>query len=177
MRMLRSLFLVLLLAVGIVVAVFLAVPALTYFLISGFWFRFRNHGKRFLVYSRRHGWNEFIVNNLVPVVHRDVEVVMDPTWRSRLLASARFSNPLCHIRAAKAADRKRFVERCAVLCTTARDAASLQETSCAEREHPGGTGQNTPRSFGASWLTAVGGYSPITVTTTVLRRGLMSHSK
>ena len=36
-------------------------------------FRYSNRGKVFLVYTRRHGWNEFVCNNLIPAVPNNVE--------------------------------------------------------------------------------------------------------
>jgi hypothetical protein len=49
--------------------VLLAIPILVWLGISRLWFQVWNHGKTYLVYSRRHGWNEFVINNLHHVLH------------------------------------------------------------------------------------------------------------
>jgi hypothetical protein len=75
MKSLRLL-LILLLIPFLIPVVFLAglifVPVI---LIDVFWFRLRNHGKKFLVYTSRHGWNEFVVNNLIPAMEHTAVAV------------------------------------------------------------------------------------------------------
>jgi hypothetical protein len=74
-----------------------AIPLVLWTLAGIIWFRFKNRGKRFLVYTRRHGWNEFIENNLFPVFDHEVEAIEIPwggrspwPWRVSQIHSATF---------------------------------------------------------------------------------------
>jgi hypothetical protein len=68
-----------LIAISLVaVAAVLCIPVLLYLAAKAVWFRYKNRGKSFLVYTRRHGWNEFICNNLVPAFSPDIEPVEYP---------------------------------------------------------------------------------------------------
>jgi hypothetical protein len=51
------------------------IPILVLVLGNVVWFRWRNRGKVFLIYTRRHGWNEFLYNNLFPAVVPEIEPV------------------------------------------------------------------------------------------------------
>ena len=62
----------------VILAVVVCIPVLVYvlyLLAEAIWFRYRNRGKVFLVYTRRHGWNEFLCNNLFPAIVPDIEPV------------------------------------------------------------------------------------------------------
>ena len=59
------------------------------------WFRIRYRGKRFLVYTRRHGWNEFITNNLIPACEQYIDAMEIPRggraprlWREAQIQAA-----------------------------------------------------------------------------------------
>lgn len=78
MIVLRLLLFLLKVVIGLTLMVVLCPPLVVYLLLSTLWFRFRHHGKQYLVYTRRHGWNEFVVNNLLPVVGHTTEAVLIP---------------------------------------------------------------------------------------------------
>ncbi|HEX2476480.1 MAG TPA: hypothetical protein VHK01_17130 [Lacipirellulaceae bacterium] len=59
----------------VVLAVVVFIPVLVYLLyrlLEAMWFRYSNRGRVFLVYTRRHGWNEFLCNNLFPAIAPDI---------------------------------------------------------------------------------------------------------
>ena len=103
MRMIRFVLIPLLLAAIVPVLLVIAVPLVVWWLIRTAWFRFSNRGRRFLVYTRRHGWNEFVKNNLIPVCERHIDTVelsrsgrSPRSWRESQiqLATAGQSKPL-----------------------------------------------------------------------------------
>jgi hypothetical protein len=75
MRVVRFLLIQLLLTAIVPLLLVVAIPLVVWWLLRTAWFRFSNRGRRFLVYTRRHGWNEFISNNLVPVCEQHLEIV------------------------------------------------------------------------------------------------------
>ncbi len=75
MRVVRFLLIPLVLTAIVPLLLACAIPLIVWWLLRTAWFRFSNRGKRFLVYTRRHGWNEFIKNNLVPVCEQHIETV------------------------------------------------------------------------------------------------------
>lgn len=75
MRVVRFLLMQLLLAVLVPLLMALAIPLVVWWLMRTAWFRFSNRGRRFLVYTRRHGWNEFITNNLIPVCEPHIRAI------------------------------------------------------------------------------------------------------
>jgi hypothetical protein len=74
---LRRVLLYLLLLVISLVLLTIAVPVLIYYAFDVFFFRVWNHGRVYLVYTRRHGWNEFVANNLLPVLG-NVDLIAKP---------------------------------------------------------------------------------------------------
>ena len=62
-------------------AAILCIPLLLFLLLKAAWFRYRNRGKVFLVYTRRHGWNDFVSNNLIPAFAGNIEPVEYPRGR------------------------------------------------------------------------------------------------
>ena len=87
----------LLLALLAILLSLFAIPLVLWSLAGILWFRFKNRGKRFLVYTRRHGWNECIANNLLPVLDHKVEAIEIPRggrsplpWRISQIHSATF---------------------------------------------------------------------------------------
>ena len=60
----------------------LFIPLLIILVARAVWFRFINRGKVFLVYTRRHGWNNFVSNNLIPSFAHNVEPVEYPRGRT-----------------------------------------------------------------------------------------------
>ena len=75
MRVVRFVLIQLLLTAIVPLLLVCAIPLIVWWLLRAAWFRFSNRGKRFLVYTRRHGWNEFITNNLIPVWEPHLEIV------------------------------------------------------------------------------------------------------
>jgi hypothetical protein len=75
MRVFRFLLIQLLLTAIVPVLLICAIPLIVWWLLRTAWFRFSNRGKQFLVYTRRHGWNEFVKNNLVPVCEQHIDVI------------------------------------------------------------------------------------------------------
>jgi hypothetical protein len=72
-----------------------AIPLVAWWLLRTAWFRFSNRGRRFLVYTRRHDWNEFITNNLIPVCEQYIEAIEIPRdgrtprpWRDAYIQAA-----------------------------------------------------------------------------------------
>jgi hypothetical protein len=84
-------------------AIFLAlfgVPIVIWRLLRIVWFRCTNRGQRFLVYTHRHGWSEFVSNNLIPAIGREFDAVAIPRggrlpWPRRLgeIHAATFGQP------------------------------------------------------------------------------------
>jgi hypothetical protein len=103
MRVVRFLLIQLLLVAIVPLLLACAIPLIVRWLLRTAWFRFSNRGKRFLLYTRRHGWNEFVQNNLIPACGPHIESV-DVTgggrtqrpWRESHLQAATFcrSKPL-----------------------------------------------------------------------------------
>ena len=62
----------------VALAAILCIPVLIYVAARAVWFRYKNRGKVFLVYTRRHGWNEFIRNNFIPAFAPHVEAIEYP---------------------------------------------------------------------------------------------------
>jgi hypothetical protein len=75
MRVVRFLLMQLLLAALVPLLMALAIPLVAWWLTRTAWFRFSNRGRRFLVYTRRHGWNDFITNNLIPVCEPHIQAI------------------------------------------------------------------------------------------------------
>jgi hypothetical protein len=63
-------------------AAVLCIPILVFLLLKAAWFRYSNRGKVFLVYTRRHGWNDFVSNNLIPAFVNNIEPVEYPRGRT-----------------------------------------------------------------------------------------------
>ena len=63
-------------------AAILCIPMLIHLLLKTAWFRYSNRGKVFLVYTRRHGWNDFVSNNLIPAFAKTIEPVEYPRGRT-----------------------------------------------------------------------------------------------
>jgi hypothetical protein len=103
MRVLRFLLIQLLLIAILPVLLGCAIPLVIWWVLRTAWFRFSNRGRRFLVYTRRHGWNEFIANNLIPVCEQYLETIeirrggrTPRSWRESHIEAATFgrSKPL-----------------------------------------------------------------------------------
>jgi hypothetical protein len=75
MRVFRLIAITLAIVLIMVCALVLCIPILVVLFVNALWFRYRNRGRVFLVYTRRHGWNEFLCNNLFPAVVPDIEPV------------------------------------------------------------------------------------------------------
>jgi hypothetical protein len=75
MRLLRFLLIQLLLVAIVPLLLVITIPLVVWWLLRTAWFRLNNRGRRFLVYTRRHGWNEFVKNNLIPVCEQHAEPV------------------------------------------------------------------------------------------------------
>ena len=95
MRAVRFLLIRLLLTAIVPLLLACAIPLVIWWLLRTAWFHLRNRGKRFLVYTRRHGWNEFIANNLIPVCEHQIDVIEVPrggrsrrSWRESHIQSA-----------------------------------------------------------------------------------------
>jgi hypothetical protein len=95
MRVLRFLLIRLLLTALVPVLLACAIPLIVWWLLRTAWFRLSNRGKRFLVYTRRHGWNEFITNNLIPVCEQYIDAIEIPrggrtprSWRDTHIQAA-----------------------------------------------------------------------------------------
>jgi hypothetical protein len=88
MKALRFLLYPLIAILLVALAAILCLPVLIFLAVKAVWFRYSNRGKVFLVYTRRHGWNEFICNNLVPAFAPHIEPVEYPRgckpWSSAL---------------------------------------------------------------------------------------------
>jgi hypothetical protein len=78
MGFLRYILIGLLLPFAIALFVVLAIPLLVMQALSVAWFRVRYRGRLFLVFTRRHGWNEFVINNLIPSIEERATPVEIP---------------------------------------------------------------------------------------------------
>jgi hypothetical protein len=61
--------------IGAIIVLIFGVPVAMWLIGRAIWFRIRYRGARFLVYTRRHGWNEFIKNNLIPACDQQVQAI------------------------------------------------------------------------------------------------------
>jgi hypothetical protein len=84
MKLLRTLWIPILVVFAFLIFVVIGIPLIAWHVLSNLWFRTRHHGKWFLVYTRRHGWNEFVINNLIPSVkHRAMPIQIPRGRRDR----------------------------------------------------------------------------------------------
>lgn len=63
-------------------AAILCIPILIFLVLKAAWFRYSNRGKVFLVYTRRHDWDDFVSNNLIPAFANQIVPVEYPRGRT-----------------------------------------------------------------------------------------------
>ncbi|HEY3392158.1 MAG TPA: hypothetical protein VGK58_05600 [Lacipirellulaceae bacterium] len=129
MRVLRFLLTRLLLAALVPALMALAIPLVAWWLMRTAWFRFSNRGRRFLVYTRRHGWNEFITNNLLPVCEPHIQAI-ELSRGARTPRSWRES----HIQAATVGQSKPLLAEVSLIGVRC---VSLNETLLPFKQHGG----------------------------------------
>jgi hypothetical protein len=81
--------------IGAIIVLIFCVPVALWLIGRAIWFRMKYRGARFLVYTRRHGWNEFIKNNLIPACDEQVQAIEIPrsgcarrSWRESHIQAA-----------------------------------------------------------------------------------------